>query len=266
MVIASLQTESALKHMPPQLSLDLWTDGYARLLAARGVWHDSITGYGCHPVDALADIFSQTPFVAAHLNYVEDRHIDMLAQWPITATKVFMNLGSLGKMDAYNHLPFDGIGLMRIEFLIADLVGQHPKHLLAEQRPEVFVDAIADGLIKAATAVWPRPIILRFSDLKTNEYRVLKGGAPYEPHEENPMIGWRGVSRYIHPEYQDAFRLECRAIHRVREDYGLKNVHTMLPFARTIQEVHDVAGVRIGLFELRYGRRDPAAGRPARAA
>lgn len=166
-----------------------------------------------------------------------------LAQWPITATKVFMNLGSLGKMDAYNHLPFDGIGLMRIEFLIADLVGQHPKHLLAQGQPEVFVDAIAEGLIKAATAVFPRPIILRFSDLKTNEYRVLKGGGPYEPHEENPMIGWRGVSRYIHPDYEDAFRLECKAIHRVREDFGLKNIYTMLPFARTVQEVHDVYAI-----------------------
>jgi pyruvate,water dikinase len=163
-----------------------------------------------------------------------------IAQWPISATKVFMNLGSLGKMDAYSHLPFDGIGLMRMEFLIADLVGMHPKHLLAEQQPEVFVNAISEGLIKAGTAVWPRPIILRFSDLKTNEYRVLKGGGPYEPHEENPMIGWRGVSRYIHPEYEDAFRLECKAIHRAREDFGLKNIYCMLPFARTVQEVLDV--------------------------
>ncbi len=163
-----------------------------------------------------------------------------IAQWPVTATKVFMNLGSLGKMDEYSHLPFDGIGLMRIEFLIADLVRVHPKHLLAEGRPEVFVDAIVGGLAKAGTAVWPKPIILRFSDLKTNEYRVLKGGGPYEPQEQNPMIGWRGVSRYIHPEYEDAFRLECKAVYTVREELGLKNIWVMLPFARTVQEVLDV--------------------------
>lgn len=163
-----------------------------------------------------------------------------IAQWPVTATKVFMNLGSLGKMDEYNHLPFDGIGLMRIEFLIADLVGVHPKHLLAQGQPAVFVDAIVGGLAKAGTAVWPKPIILRFSDLKTNEYRVLKGGGPYEPQEQNPMIGWRGVSRYIHPEYEDAFRLECKAVYAVREELGLKNIWVMLPFARTVQEVLDV--------------------------
>ncbi len=166
-----------------------------------------------------------------------------IAQWPITATKVFMNLGSLGKMDEYNHLPFDGIGLMRIEFLIADLVRAHPKHLIAQGRPEVFVDAIVEGLAKAGTTVWPRPIILRFSDLKTNEYRVLKGGGPYEPQEQNPMIGWRGVSRYIHPEYEDAFRLECRAVYRAREELGLKNIWVMLPFARTVQEVLDVYAI-----------------------
>jgi pyruvate, water dikinase len=163
-----------------------------------------------------------------------------LPQWPVTGTRVFMNLGSLGKLDAYSHLPFDGIGLMRMEFLIADLVAAHPKQLLAEGRPEVFVDGIAQGLLKAATTVWPRPIVLRFSDLKSNEYRVLRGGGAYEPHEENPMIGWRGVSRYIHPDYEEAFRLECRAIHRAREEYGLKNIWCMLPFARTVREVLDV--------------------------
>ncbi len=168
------------------------------------------------------------------------QEVKAMAQWPVTATKVFMNLGSLGKLNEYNHLPFDGIGLMRMEFLIADLVGVHPKHLLAEGRPEVFVDAITNGLAEAAVAVWPKPIILRFSDLKTNEYRVLQGGEPYEPQEQNPMLGWRGVSRYIHPEYEDAFRLECKAVYRAREELGLKNIWVMLPFARTVQEVLDV--------------------------
>ncbi|HWP34647.1 MAG TPA: putative PEP-binding protein [Thermodesulfobacteriota bacterium] len=163
-----------------------------------------------------------------------------LPQWPATGTRIFMNLGSLGKLDAYAHLPFDGIGLMRFEFLIADLVGAHPRHLLAQGRGELFVDRIVEGLARAGSTLWPRPIILRFSDLKTNEYRLLEGGEAYEPLEQNPMLGWRGVARYVHPDYEEAFRLECRAVRRAREELGLTNLWVMLPFARTVEEVLEV--------------------------
>jgi len=154
-----------------------------------------------------------------------------------TATKVYMNLGEPAKIDEYKRLPFDGIGLMRIEFILADWIGQHPLDIIERGGDEVFVAKLAEGIAKVAQAIYPRPVVVRFSDFKTNEYRSLKGGDKFEPEESNPMLGWRGVSRYVSKQYEPAFRLECRAIKRVRESMGLKNVWVMLPFARTTWEV-----------------------------
>jgi len=158
---------------------------------------------------------------------------------PVTATKVYMNLGVPEKIDDYKHLPFDGIGLMRVEFIMASYIGDHPNHLIETGRAQEFVDKMAEGIARVARAIYPRPVVVRFSDFKTNEYRKLRGGEKYEPHEDNPMLGWRGVSRYISPQYRDAFRLECRAIKKVRDEYGLKNVWVMLPFVRTTWEVEE---------------------------
>ncbi len=157
--------------------------------------------------------------------------------FPVTATKIYMNLGEPDAIDKYKHLPFDGIGLMRIEFIISDWVGYHPMYLYEQGRGQEFVDKLAEGIAKVASAIHPRPVVVRFSDFKTNEYKGLKGGEKYEPDERNPMLGWRGVSRYIHPNYEPAFRLEVRAVKKVREEMGFKNVWVMLPFVRTTWEV-----------------------------
>lgn len=157
---------------------------------------------------------------------------------PVTATKIYMNLGYPGEIDKYKHLPFDGIGLMRIEFIISSWIGYHPMYLIEQGRGIFFVDKLAEGIAKVASAIYPRPVVVRFSDFRSNEYRRLKGGDRYEVLEErNPMIGWRGTSRYIHPNYKPAFRLEVRAINKVRKEWGLKNVWVMLPFVRTVWEL-----------------------------
>src|SRR2546426_7418757 len=155
----------------------------------------------------------------------------------MTKTRVYMNLGVPEKIQDYLNLPFDGIGLMRTEFIIASHVGAHPLFLLENGLSSKFVDKLAEGMATVARAINPRPVVVRFSDFKTNEYRDLKGGELYEEHESNPMIGWRGVSRYISQEFAEAFRLELRAMRRVRDDLGLKNVWAMLPFVRTPWEV-----------------------------
>ncbi len=160
--------------------------------------------------------------------------------YPVTGTKIYMNLGEPDAIDRYVHLPFDGIGLMRIEFILTDWIGEHPLYMIEQGRQDQFVDRLAQGIAKVASAIYPRPVVVRFSDFKTNEYRGLKGGEKYEPEERNPMLGWRGVSRYIHPAYEKAFRLEVRAIKKVREEMGLKNVWVMLPFVRTTWEVERV--------------------------
>jgi len=161
----------------------------------------------------------------------------LLPLYPVTATRIYMNLGEPDAIDKYKDLPFDGIGLMRIEFIITDWVQYHPLYLIDSGKPELFIDKLAEGIARVAQAIYPRPIVVRFSDFKTNEYRGLKGGEKYEPDERNPMIGWRGVSRYIHPKYEPAFRLEVRSILKVREEMGLTNVWVMFPFVRTTWEL-----------------------------
>jgi pyruvate,water dikinase len=155
---------------------------------------------------------------------------------PVTATKIYMNLGVPEMVEEYKSLPFDGIGLMRIEFILASYIGQHPVYLLETGQADKFVNKLADGVATVARAIQPRPVVVRFSDFKTNEYRELEGGAKYEIEEANPMLGWRGASRYISKWYEKAFRLECKAIRKCREEWGLKNVWVMLPVIRTIWE------------------------------
>jgi pyruvate,water dikinase len=155
---------------------------------------------------------------------------------PVTATKIYMNLGVPEMVDEYKNLPFDGIGLMRIEFILASYIGQHPVYLLETGQADKFVSKLADGVAKVARAIQPRPVVVRFSDFKTNEYRELEGGAKYEIEEANPMLGWRGASRYISKWYEKAFRLECKALRKCREEWGLKNVWVMLPVIRTVWE------------------------------
>jgi pyruvate,water dikinase len=154
-----------------------------------------------------------------------------------------MNLGVPEKIDDYKDLPFDGIGLMRMEFILASYIGEHPLHMLETGKGEEFVDRLAEGIGKVARAIQPRPVVVRFSDFKTNEYRDLKGGEKYEIEEANPMLGWRGASRYISRWYKEAFRLECKAIRKCREEWRLQNIWVMLPVIRTLWEAKECLGI-----------------------
>jgi len=159
---------------------------------------------------------------------------------PTTATKIYMNLGVPEKVEDYKDLPFEGIGLMRMEFILASYIGTHPLEYVETGRSQEFVDKLADGIATVARAIQPRPVVVRFSDFKTNEYRELKGGDKYEIVEANPMLGWRGCSRYISKWYEKAYRLECQAIVKCRKEWGLKNVWVMLPVVRTVWEAKAV--------------------------
>ncbi len=155
---------------------------------------------------------------------------------PVTATKIYMNLGEPGLIEKYKHLPFDGIGLMRTEFIFTNMIGAHPMHLIKTGQSDLMVEKLAEGITTVASAIYPKQLTVRMSDFRTNEFRGLKGGE-MEPIEQNPMIGWRGLARYVSPEYEEGFRLECKALRKVREEYGLKNVIAMLPFVRTPAEL-----------------------------
>ncbi len=162
---------------------------------------------------------------------------------PVTATKIYMNLGTPEMIDHYTNLPFQGIGLMRTEFIFTSYIGEHPLYLIEIGQGQKVVDKFAEGVATVARAIQPRPVVVRFSDFKTNEYRGLKGGDKYEIVEENPMLGWRGCSRYISKWYEKAFRLECQAIKKCRNEWGLKNVWVMLPMVRTIWEAKQVLDI-----------------------
>ncbi|MGC9021444.1 MAG: phosphoenolpyruvate synthase [Candidatus Methanodesulfokora sp.] len=189
-----------------------------------------------YTVDAVGGVV-YPGLVEEILKTKKEKEEGIVIEWIPTGTKVYMNLGVPEKIKEYSNLPFDGIGLMRVEFIMASYIGEHPLYLIEMGKQEKFVDKMADGISIVAREIFPRPVVVRFSDFKTNEYRELGGGEKYEPHEDNPMLGWRGVSRYISPQYEEAFRLECRAIRRVREEQGLTNVYVMLPFVRTTWEV-----------------------------
>lgn len=179
-----------------------------------------------------------------------------LSQLPPTRTQILMNVGNPDEAFSLAAIPCDGVGLARLEFIIANHIKAHPLALLQFDRledlsakaeiaaltagyahkPEFFVDKLAQGVGTIAAAFYPKPVIVRMSDFKSNEYANLLGGRQFEPEEENPMIGWRGASRYYDPAYRDAFALECRAIKRVREEMGLTNLIPMIPFCRTPAE------------------------------
>ena len=156
---------------------------------------------------------------------------------PITGTKIYMNLGEPHLINRYKDLDFDGIGLMRIEFIFSNVIGAHPIHLLQQGEGDLFIRQLSEAITMVAQEIYPRPLTLRMSDFRTNEFRGLKGGEKVEPVENNPMIGWRGVSRYISDDYIEGFRLECKAVKKVRDEYNLTNVNLMLPFVRTTWEV-----------------------------
>ncbi len=175
-------------------------------------------------------------------------------------TEIMINLGNPELAFALSHLPADGVGLARLEFIVTEYIKAHPMALLHPERitddaarraieamlvgwpsgREFFVTRLAEGVGTIAAAFWPRPVIVRLSDFKTNEYAALLGGAAFEPHEENPMLGFRGASRYAHPAYREGFALECAAMRRVRADMGLTNVKLMIPFCRRLDEADRV--------------------------
>ena len=159
---------------------------------------------------------------------------------PVTATKIYMNLGVPEKIEDFKNMPFQGIGLMRTEFILASAIGEHPLSFVENGRSQEFIDKMAEAIAMVARTIQPRPVVVRFSDFKTNEYRELKGGSKYEIVEENPMLGWRGCSRYISKWYKEAFRLECKAIKKCRSEWRLKNVWVMLPMVRTLWEAKAV--------------------------
>lgn len=157
-----------------------------------------------------------------------------------TATGVMMNLGDPELAEKYADLPADGIGLMREEFIWTTYIHDHPLYLIETGQAEKVVDMLADGIAKVARAIAPRPMVLRFSDFKSGEYRNLTGGDKYEPHEPADLLGWRGASRYYDPKYIEAFKLELAAIKKVREEFQLKNLNVMIPFVRTVAELEKV--------------------------
>ncbi|WP_415947178.1 phosphoenolpyruvate synthase [Streptomyces sp. KLOTTS4A1] len=185
-----------------------------------------------------------------------------LADLPSTRTHVMLNLADPSAAFRWWRLPADGVGLARLEFIVAHQVKVHPlallhperldthdRHLIERltegylDRGQYFVDRLAQGIARIAASRWPAPVIVRTSDFKTNEYAKLLGGRPFEPDEANPMIGWRGASRYYSPGYREGFALECRALRRVRDEMGLTNVVVMIPFCRTLGEADRVLGV-----------------------
>jgi pyruvate,water dikinase len=192
----------------------------------------------------------------------ESEEVDLSAL-PATTTPMMVNMATPGAAFHWWRLPARGVGLARLEFIISNIIRVHPMALLQPERvcdPEAgrqiealvrgyadgadyFVQTLARGIAKLAAPFHPHPVIVRLSDFKTNEYAGLLGGAAFEPDEENPMIGWRGASRYYDPRYRPGFALECRALLRVREQMGFRNVIVMVPFCRTVEEADRVLAV-----------------------
>ena len=143
-------------------------------------------------------------------------------------------------------LPNSGIGLAREEFIIASKIKAHPLALIKQGKSRYFVDELAMAIGQIASAFYPKPVIVRFSDFKTNEYSALEGGKEFEPKEANPMLGWRGASRYYDPKFKKAFLLECQAMKKAREEFGLKNIWAMVPFCRTVEEGEKVLKIMAG--------------------
>ena len=192
-----------------------------------------------------------------------ERNVADLDKMPEAPLKVMMNVGNPDRAFDFAMLPNAGIGLARLEMIIASHIGIHPKALLefdkqdAETKKKInekiagysadpvefYVDRLAEGIATITASVAPKPVIVRLSDFKSNEYANLIGGSRYEPHEENPMIGFRGAARYVDPSFSDAFALECRAVLKVRDEMGLTNLWVMIPFVRTLDEGRKVVEV-----------------------
>jgi pyruvate,water dikinase len=204
----------------------------------------------------------------------ESREVD-LDDVPETETQVMMNIASPGAAFRWWRLPCEGIGLARMEFIVNNVIKIHPLALVRfeevedratrreiekltrayEDKTEYFVDHLARGIAKIAASQYPDPVIVRMSDFKTNEYADLIGGTPFEPKEANPMLGFRGASRYYSDHYREGFGLECKAIRRVRETIGLTNVKVMVPFCRTVDEADRVVEV-LADYGLERGRNE----------
>jgi len=185
-----------------------------------------------------------------------------LKSMPRAPVKITMNVGNPELAFEFQRLPNEGVGLARLEFIIARMIGVHPRAILAypDLAPDLklaveehsagypdpvtfYVDKLAEGVATLAAAFWPKPVIVRLSDFKSNEYSSLTGGARYEPREENPMLGFRGAGRYVDPSFRDCFKLECRALKIVRDEMGLTNVEIMVPFVRTVDEAKRVVAL-----------------------
>ena len=182
-----------------------------------------------------------------------------LASMPKSPVKITMNVGNPELAFEFQRLPNEGVGLARLEFIIARMIGVHPKAVLAypdlphdlklaveehsagySDPVTFYVEKLTEGVATLGAAFWPKPVIVRLSDFKSNEYSSLTGGSRYEPHEENPMLGFRGASRFIAPAFRDCFELECRALKKVRDEMGLTNIEIMVPFVRTVDEAKKV--------------------------
>jgi len=205
--------------------------------------------------------------VAFHVERTEQEDLER------PATKIMVNLGNPDLAFSTSFLPNDGVGLARMEFIVSESIKAHPLALLHPEQvtdPETrrqlahltrgyedgesfFVQRLSEGIGTIAAAFWPKPVVVRMSDFKTNEYASLVGGAAFEPHEDNPMLGFRGASRYAHPAYAEGFALECRAMVRVRDEMGLTNVVLMLPFVRRVDEAERVLA-RMAELGLERGR------------
>ncbi|MDR0807107.1 MAG: phosphoenolpyruvate synthase [Enterobacteriaceae bacterium] len=187
---------------------------------------------------------------------VQSSQLDQLPEIPV---KIMMNVGNPDRAFDFARLPNDGVGLARLEFIINRMIGVHPKALLEFDQQdaaikqeirelmvgyndpvEFYVGRLAEGIATLASAFWPKRVIVRLSDFKSNEYANLVGGSRYEPHEENPMLGFRGAGRYVSDEFKDCFALECEAVKRVRNQMGLTNVEVMIPFVRTVEQAKAV--------------------------
>lgn len=206
--------------------------------------------------------------------YTEIEHNFSLIHKP-ESTEVMLIVGDPDRAFALSFYPNDGVGLMRIEFIITHFIQIHPMALVNfdeiknqvvkkkieeltlqyKDKKQYFVDKLSEGIATIAAAFYPKDVIVRMSDFKTNEYANLIGGSAFEPQEANPMLGFRGASRYTHPLYRDGFKLECAAIKKVREEMGLTNVKTMIPFCRTIAEANEVISTMRG-FGLSQGVND----------
>ncbi|MBE1274043.1 phosphoenolpyruvate synthase [Enterovibrio baiacu] len=209
--------------------------------------------------------------------YVYDGKLDFVVrqsavdELPLLPTKVMMNVGNPDRAFDFAQIPNEGVGLARLEFIINKMIGIHPKALLNfdaqsdELKAQInerirgykdpvdfYVSKLTEGIATIGAAFWPKRVIVRMSDFKSNEYSNLIGGSEFEPHEENPMLGFRGASRYISPVFEDCFALETQAIKRVRNEMGLKNVEIMIPFVRTTGEAAEVNDL-LAKFDLRRG-------------